>query len=300
LQLEAADLASLVRGMSGLIQRSIGASVEIEMKFPPGLPPVRTDSAQFEASLLNLVVNARDAMPEGGSIVVSAEPESLAQSRLGLSAGDYVRLTVADAGEGMDAATLARATEPFFTTKGVGKGTGLGLSMAQGLAAQSGGALTIDSRPGEGTRVNVWLPVADRAPAEDGEERGLARGFSTELRALTLLAVDDDALVLTNTGALLEDLGHRVLRARSGAEALKVLNDNTDIDLVITDQVMPHMTGLALRREIAKRRPELPVLIATGFAELPPDAETDLRRISKPFTQAELADAVFDTMMARV
>jgi CheY-like chemotaxis protein/two-component sensor histidine kinase len=298
LKLEAVDVTALIRGMSSFLQRAIGPTYRIEVRFPPGLPLVMTDPPQLEAALLNLAVNARDAMPEDGVITISASVETVAPGGAGLSPGDYLRLTVADTGEGMDAQTLARATEPFFTTKGVGKGTGLGLSMVHGLAAQSGGRLAIRSRPGEGTTVDIWLPAAEAGAQAHARPADL--GFSAELRPLTVLAVDDDSLVLTNTAALLEDLGHHVLSAKSGKDALSVLNAHPDVDLVITDQVMPRMTGLQLRGEIAKLRPELPVLIATGFAEMPADAVGGGPRIAKPFTQRELADAVLDATMPPV
>jgi CheY-like chemotaxis protein len=214
-----------------------------------------------------------------------------------LPPGDYVRLSVADTGEGMNEATLARATEPFFTTKGVGKGTGLGLSMVHGLAAQSGGRLTIRSRVGEGTTVEIWLPAVNAGTKSPAAERAADLGFSAELRPLTVLAVDDDSLVLTNTTALLEDLGHHVLSAKSGKEALEALERRHDVDLVITDQVMPRMTGLQLREAIAQLRPGLPVLIATGYAEMPAETAAAAPRIGKPFTQRELADAVFEATM---
>jgi PAS domain S-box-containing protein len=297
LKLEPVDVTALIRGMSSFLQRAIGPTYRIEVRFPPGLPLVMTDLPQLEAALLNLAVNARDAMPEDGIITISATVETVASAEAGLASGDYMRLTVTDTGEGMDAQTLTRATEPFFTTKGVGKGTGLGLSMVHGLAAQSGGRLTIKSRPGEGTTVDIWLPAAQTGAQARALGRPADIGFSAELRPLTVLAVDDDSLVLTNTAALLEDLGHRVLSAKSGKEALATLDIRPDIDLVITDQIMPRMTGLQLREELCRRRPGLPVLIATGFAEMPAEAAAGGPRIAKPFTQRELADAVLDATM---
>jgi PAS domain S-box-containing protein len=293
LKLEAVDVTALIRGMSSFMQRSIGPAYRLEVRFPPGLPLVTTDPAQLEAALLNLVVNARDAMAEDGLIAISASAERASGA---LAPGDYVRIAVTDTGEGMDEHTLSRATEPFFTTKGVGKGTGLGLSMVHGLAAQSGGLLKLKSRPGEGATVEIWLPTAPPEAQVRVTERLADIGFSVELRPLTVLAVDDDTLVLTNTAALLEDLGHHVVRARSGKEALELLEAHPHVDLVITDQVMPRMTGLQLREAILKARPQLPVLIATGYAEMPADAGA-APRIAKPFTQRELADAVLDATL---
>jgi len=251
----------------------------------------------LETALLNLVVNARDAMPEGGVITISARPRKSEPATADLDAGDYIGLVVSDVGEGMDAETLQRATEPFFTTKGVGKGTGLGLSMVHGLAAQSGGQLTVESRKGEGTAVELWLPVASgaRLGAPSDYERP---GASADVQSVCILAVDDDSLVLMNTVALLEDLGHQVVCASSGDAALAVLKDNPDVDLVITDQVMPKMTGLQLREAIRKARPALPVIIATGYAEMPAGGGPDPLRLSKPFTQTELANAVIDAIGA--
>ena len=296
LKLEPVDVTALIRGMSSFLQRAIGPAYRIEVRFPPGLPLVMTDPPQLEAALLNLAVNARDAMSEHGLITISASAETVAAGGV-LTAGDYVRLSMTDTGEGMDEATLARATEPFFTTKGVGKGTGLGLSMVHGLAAQSGGLLKIRSRVGEGTTVEIWLPTAAAEAQVHTADRLADVGFSAELRPLTVLAVDDDALVLTNTTALLEDLGHLVVSAKSGKEALEALDAHPEIDLVVTDQVMPRMTGLQLREAIRKSRPSLPVLIATGYAEMPTDAAAVAPRIDKPFTQRELADAVLDATM---
>jgi len=297
LKLEAVDLATLVGDIRGFLQRSIGPSIRIDVDFPADLPPVRTDANQLETALLNLAVNARDAMPDGGVITISARREPFVPAgSIAASAGDFVRLVVADTGEGMDDTQLARATEPFFTTKGVGKGTGLGLSMVHGLAGQSGGHLALASRPGEGTAISLWLPVADGRAEEDGEGGKPPAGRGR--RGLRILAVDDDSLVLVNTAALLDDLGHQVISAASGREALDALRHHPDLDLVITDYAMPQINGLQLRDAIHATRPELPVLVATGYAEFPADADTSLRRIAKPFTQDELAAAVAESCPA--
>jgi PAS domain S-box-containing protein len=295
LKLEAVDLVSLVRGMLGFLQRSIGPAYRIDLRIPPGTPHVTTDPNQLETALLNLVLNARDAMPEGGAITISARPRRVEASTAEIGEGDYVGLVVTDCGEGMDAETLARATEPFFTTKGVGKGTGLGLSMVHGLVAQSGGQLTIESRKGEGASVELWLPVAAGAHVAAQGELGRAAGAS-DLHPLHILAVDDDSLVLMNTAALLEDLGHHVICASSGEAALEQLKHSPELDLVITDQAMPKMTGLQLRDAIRKQRPALPVIIATGYAEMPPIGKDEPLRLAKPFTQDELANAVIDAI----
>jgi PAS domain S-box-containing protein len=292
LKFEAVDLPALFRGMVGLLQTSLGPSIQVEAVFPRHLPPVRTDPNQLEAALLNLAVNARDAMPKGGVIEISASPVSIADASTGkLPAGNYVHIAVSDTGQGMDTETLARAAEPFFTTKGIGKGTGLGLSTVHGLATQSGGHFDIHSRPGHGTTVELWLPEGD-ADAERLIFTGA--GHTDEPRdveSLVVLAVDDDSLVLLNTVALLEDLGHRVFPAESAQDALAMLRRER-VDLVITDFAMPNITGVELADAIRAQHPGLPVLLATGYAELPLDAATDLPRLSKPFFLADLARAI--------
>ncbi len=292
LTLEAVELESLASGMLSFLRRTLGPTVRVELRLPVGLPRAQTDPNQLETALLNLAVNARDAMPDGGTITIASQMSQVAPGHPVLAPGSYVRLSVTDTGTGMDEETLARATEPFFTTKGIGKGTGLGLSMAHGLAAQSGGALEISSRVGEGTCVEFWLPVAsadlfDRQP--DGAPAPQPTGQPRELLVLT---VDDDALVLMNTAALLEDLGHRVLQAMTPAEALEIVKQTPELDLLITDQAMPQTTGLQLIEAVRALRPLLPVVIATGYAEMPADIPRELVRLSKPFTQGDLARAV--------
>lgn len=285
LSLEPVDVAALVRGMADLLQRSVGPMIQLTYRFAHDLPPVSTDANQLETALLNLVVNARDAMPSGGEIVIEATTQT---SPRGLRRGEYVRLSVSDAGEGMDAETLARAREPFFTTKGVGKGTGLGLSMVHGLAEQSGGRLDVTSQPGKGARIDILLPRS-----RDAIRRRALRPSAIPAadRPLRILAVDDDGLVLLNTAAMLEDLGHAVVSAASADEALRAMADQ-DFDLVITDYAMPRRSGLELRRDIAERWPAVPVILASGYAELPPGAEASLTRLAKPYSQADLVRAL--------
>jgi CheY-like chemotaxis protein/anti-sigma regulatory factor (Ser/Thr protein kinase) len=243
--------------------------------------------------LLNLAVNARDAMPDGGQIIIATREEVIKKgSGSRLKPGGYLCLTVSDSGIGMDEATLRHAMEPFFTTKGNGKGTGLGLSMVHGVAEQSGGWFTLRSRKGKGTTAELWLPTTVRQQrAIDKSERPV-HDIARDLAPLVILAVDDDSLVLTNTVAMLEDLGHGGLAASSGNEALDILRQHGLVDLVITDYAMPHMTGLQLADAIKKEWPGLPVIIATGFAEMEPKLDSDLPRISKPFTEAVLAQAL--------
>jgi len=289
---QAVDVPALVRGMADLLLRTLGPRIEIESHFPAMLAPALTDAHQLELALLNLAVNARDAMPEGGTITISGREVAVTSSERGLAAGRYVCITVADEGEGMDAATLARAAEPFFTTKGVGKGTGLGLSMVHGLAEQSGGRLVLASRKGEGTTAELWLPVASadaphgRAAPDEAPAAGNKR--------LVVLAVDDDALVLTNTAAMLEDLGHEVRRAASAEQALRHLEADAAIGLVVTDHLMPHMNGAELAARIRRERPDLPVVLATGFADLSRDVHAGLPRLAKPYRQEDLARVIAD------
>ncbi|GEP07412.1 MHYT domain-containing protein [Methylobacterium oxalidis] len=293
---ETVDLSDLVRGMADLLQRSIGPLVRIETRFPLGLPRVMVDAHQCELALLNLTVNARDAMPEGGTITISGREAAETDATV-LPEGRYVCLSVADTGMGMDAETLARAQEPFFTTKGAGKGTGLGLPMVQGLAAQSRGRFLLRSRPGEGTTAEMWLPMAEGSATRE-EAPSAVPPPRAPMRALTILVVDDDPLVLENTAAMLEDLCHRVVRARSGQEALELLLRTQGLDLVITDQAMPGMTGTQVAERIGAERPGLPVILASGYGEVPAEMHQTLLRLKKPFDQETLTLAVADALAA--
>ncbi|WP_372617621.1 ATP-binding protein [Falsiroseomonas sp.] len=288
----AVDLAQLVRGVTPLLERSAGPTVRIEADLREDLPPALVDANQLELALLNLVVNARDAMAEGGRVVITAaaaeapSPEAPPE----LLPGRYLRLALSDTGVGMDAATLARATEPFFTTKGVGHGSGLGLSMVQGLAQQSGGGLTLRSRPGEGTTAEVWLP---RAGAESPQPSGpMAEQAPSLGPPRRVLVVDDDPLVAAGTAMMLEDLGHSTLVATSAEDALLQLDRDPMVDLVLTDHAMPGLTGLELAERLRVERPAMPVALATGYAELPPSATSWLPRLNKPYRQEELARLV--------
>ncbi|PDV86808.1 hybrid sensor histidine kinase/response regulator [Rhizobium sp. H4] len=291
LHMEPLDVSGLVRGMMDILSRSLGPLTTIETYFPVRLPTILTDPNQLEMAILNLVVNARDAMPAGGRIVLRASEESIAAGKGPLSAGRYIRIAVIDEGEGMDAKTLEQAVTPFFTTKGVGKGTGLGLSMVQGLATQSGGRLMLKSSPGQGTTAELWFPVATveqrtAAPADVPQPDDDAQ------RRLRIVAVDDDGLVLMNTTLMLEDLGHTVFEAMAGPEALDILRKEL-VDLVICDHAMPRMTGAQLAEAIRSEWPEMPIILATGYADLPDGAgAANLPRLGKPFSQAQLADAI--------
>jgi signal transduction histidine kinase/PAS domain-containing protein len=294
LKYERVDLRALVDGMTELMQRSLGPTVTVETHFADGLPAVEADGNQLEAALLNLAVNARDAMDGVGTIIISTGEAWVGAGDERLTPGHYVRLSLADTGAGMDEHTLKRATEPFFTTKGVGKGTGLGLSMAHGLAEQLGGALMLHSEPNRGTTAEVWLPAmaptAEAPAAIRMNEPAPPRRGGLEGR-FTIMTVDDDDLVRATTQEMLEDLGYVVLSARSGADALRLLAAS-HVDLVVTDHAMPQMTGAQLAVQVKERWPAVPVIMATGYADLPAGVQLDLPRLAKPYSQATLAEAV--------
>jgi signal transduction histidine kinase len=302
LQPQNVDVIKVVDGIENLLQRAIGPAVRFAKQLPRQLAAVLVDPNQLELALLNLAVNARDAMPTGGIITVLAEEQNVlpAQRQPNLNPGRYVRIRVSDTGCGMDETTLAKAAEPFFTTKGPGKGTGLGLSMVHGLAAQSGGTLMLTSAPDQGTSVDLWLPVATEGSAATVVSTNSPDPTpALNLTARTILVVDDDALVGMGTAAMLEDLGHTSIEAMSGVRALEVLATDPNIDLVITDHAMPGMTGAELARRIRASRPELPIILASGYAELPEsDGLADLLRLSKPFGQAQLAAAIERAIVA--
>jgi PAS domain S-box-containing protein len=294
---KAIDVAELLAGMTELLERSLGASIVVKTDAAPNLPAVHVDANQVELAILNLAVNARDAMPFGGSIVISAVSESFddAVPVADLARGDYVRLSVADTGVGMDETILNKAREPFFTTKGPGKGTGLGLSMVQGLAVQSGGALRISSKTGQGTTVDLWLP---KSATGAQPETAVAHHIAPSRRCFRVLVVDDDTLVRMGTVDMLEDLGHSVIEAGSAAEALTILQSGAGVDVVITDQAMPGMRGTELAIRLREKYPALPIVLATGYAELPNGESLELPRLSKPFRQEDIA-AVLDKMPVR-
>jgi PAS domain S-box-containing protein len=288
LNFEAVDIQDLIRGMAELLERSLGPSITIETRFPLKLPRANSDPNQLEMALLNLMVNARDAMPHGGRITITARSETISNGHSVLAPGSYVCVSVTDAGEGMDEKTLARAMDPFFTTKEIGKGTGLGLPMVHGLAQQSGGQFTLKSKKDEGTTAEIWLPMAIQKPVVENVATTSPTPTKIQPR-LNVLVVDDDPLVLTNMVAMLEDLGHTVVAAPSGRDALAVLRGKNVIDLVVTDFAMPQMTGLKLIDEIKREWPNLPVVLATGYAELPAGSDPSQIILAKPFFQFDLA-----------
>jgi PAS domain S-box-containing protein len=286
LQPTSVDLSQLVSGMAGLITSTIGPQITLLVEAPKGVAPAYADANQLEMALLNLCVNARDAMPGGGVLRVTVTQERVPDGWDGhLQAGDYLCLSVSDTGVGMDEETLRRAVEPFFSTKGVGQGTGLGLSMAHGLAAQLGGALKISSSLGAGTTVVLWLPRAGMSPRapEPQQDRMIRR-----VRRGTALLVDDEELVRASTADMLNELGFAVLEAASGEEALELLDQGLRPDLLVTDHLMPGINGTDLALKALELGTAKQVLVISGYA----DAEgvnSMLPRLTKPFRQRELA-----------
>ncbi|MBB5712649.1 PAS domain S-box protein [Sphingomonas xinjiangensis] len=279
------DVSKLVAGMGDLVSSTTGPQIKVVVETADDLPPAKADPNQLEMALLNLAVNARDAMSDGGTLRISASRESIRPGhRSRLRTGHYIRLSVADTGIGMDEATLARAVEPFFSTKGIGKGTGLGLSMVHGLASQLGGALTIQSRPELGTNVELWLPQSAIAP--DSPQLDSEAAIPT-IVGIALL-VDDEELVRMSTGDMLHDLGYTVIEASSGEEAMLLIEAETSFDLLVTDHLMPGMNGTDLALAARTLRPGLPVLVVSGYAENE-GVDPRLSRLAKPFRKDELA-----------
>ena len=281
----AVDLRVLIQGMTDLLERSLGPRVALRVDIPQDLPPARIDANQLELAILNLAINARDAMPDGGSIDIKVA-QYRSSNDPALKSGSYLKLSVADTGMGMTPDILKRAVEPFFSSKPLGKGTGLGLSMVHGLAVQLGGALQLTSAVGKGTTATLILPVANAAPKAEAPVRAAPKVN----RSAVILFVDDDPLIAMSTTEMLEDLGHRVIGASSGLHALDIIRSDQPIDLMMTDHVMPGMTGLELAAASRQLRPTLPILLATGYAELPEGAQLDLPRLAKPYHQDQLRD----------
>ncbi len=297
------DPRQLLGSLRPMLSHLLGPAILIEEDFAAALWNLRADPNQLELALLNLAANARDAMPQGGRLRLAARNATVIpndSSFIGLGgeprapAGDYVVLTVGDSGSGMDEAALARAADPFFTTKGPGKGTGLGLSMVHGFAVQSGGALLLSSEPGVGTTVELWLPrTMEQVRASPADDASAPHASQSGARSLRILLVDDDPLVVAGTTSMLEELGHdAITAAASGEEALAVLRDHGDFDLLLTDHVMPGMTGVQLAACARDLHPALPILIASGFAELDSLAGVQWPRLRKPYSLNDLASAI--------
>lgn len=289
LQPTSVDIVKLVTGMADLIRSTSGPQISVVLDVQDTLPPAKADPNQIEMALLNLSVNARDAMPRGGTLRITAGHQYVGgEHPTKLQPGTYIRLSVADTGIGMDEATLARSVEPFFSTKGLGKGTGLGLSMAHGLASQLGGCLTIQSRQGVGTNVELWLPVS--GDEVETQEYVLESKQPSAASGKALL-VDDEELVRTSTAEMLADLGYDVIEAETAQEALNLMAGGLRPNLLVTDHLMPGMDGTDLARRVQSEHPGVQILIMSGYAESEGIAP-DLTRLTKPFRRDELQTAV--------
>jgi signal transduction histidine kinase len=284
---EAVNVQALAGGMQEMLQRSIGPTIQIALQCETGLPLIRVDPNQLELAILNLALNARDAMPDGGQLTISAQRETVSSGSPSLTPGEYVRLDVVDTGIGMDESTLKRCLEPFFTTKDIGRGTGLGLSTVLGLTAQSGGWMRVSSTPGTGTSVELWFPVAEGVTVVPATEPQPAP--VTAIVPFRILVVDDELLVAHLTASMLQDLGHEAEIASSGRAALEILRSSAIYDVLITDYAMPDMTGGELANRVRALRPDMPIVLATGYADFPDGHVETLPRLSKPFGSQELA-----------
>ncbi len=295
---EAIDLSAwLADGAGELLIRTLRGDIRTELQVPPGLPPVEADPDELELAVLNLAVNARDAMPGGGTLTIAAETVVLhgTADPDGLD-GHFIRLSIADTGTGMSEATQARVFEPFFTTKGVGEGTGLGLAQVYGFARQSGGGVRLHSRLDQGTTIAILLPVSKTAapvPARTAEDTTT----QSKLSAAVLVCEDDDDVAALVVDMLVQ-LGHTPTRVSTAAAALGALADDRAVDLLFTDVLMPGgMDGLTLAREAGRRRPGLPVLLTTGYTGAGASAvPLDLPVLRKPYKLQDLADALQTTL----
>ena len=292
LQPRAVEIPALLDGMTDLLQRTIGPTVKVLFDSQPTLPPARVDPNQLELAILNLAINARDAMPAGGSLTIAARSETVGPSDK-VKPGEYVCITVRDTGSGMTPETLARAIEPFFSTKGIGQGTGLGLSMVHGLAAQLGGTLEIESEIDKGTAATIWLPVSTEAPAAADAD---AMAVTIARQSATILLVDDEDLVRSGTADMLSDLGYEVVQASSGAEALRMLRSGVEVDLLMTDFLMPGMSGVALIEHATALAKDMKVLLITGYSTIAEGPGSHLPRLAKPYRQAELSRRVAELL----
>jgi CheY-like chemotaxis protein len=295
MELKPVVVAEIVERMRDLLTGTLGGTVQVSFDLDDARTPVLADPTQLELAVLNLAINARDAMPDGGRLTVSTRPIRL-EDDAELPPGDYVVVAVTDTGVGMPEDVRARAFDPFFTTKGVGKGTGLGLAQVYGIARQAGGAARIESRPGEGTTVCLILPRVDGVAARP--EPGVEPPSPAPGVGQRILVVDDDAGVRLYVRDALETAGYRVDTAEDGAAALKALARRRP-DLLILDYAMPGMTGAEVARTVRADRPDLPILFASGYAETAAleDAVGPCRMLRKPFDTDELTGAVRDALV---
>lgn len=286
LEARAINIGDLILGIEDLIRRSIGPHVDVSVTIADDLPAAKIDPNQLELALLNLAVNASDAMSGGGTLRIEVDRREIGVNEIdSLAAGVYIRLAVVDTGTGMDEATIQRAIEPFFTTKGPGQGTGLGLSMVHGLAAQSGGTLQLTSRAGEGTTAAIWLPVFDGAADSLSSQE---TDVPPQPRSAVILLVDDEELVRNATAEMLRELGHEVVEAASASGALALVEDRPDIEVIVTDYLMPGTRGNELIEQVRKLRPDIKTILITGYARVAGD-QPGVARLSKPFRAADLA-----------
>ncbi|HEX6410462.1 MAG TPA: response regulator [Sphingomicrobium sp.] len=290
-------IQQLQEAVSDLLTHTLGGLVQIEWKIATGIPEAFADQAQLELALVNLIINARDAMPDGGTVVVSIDASNNAKdNRQGLAAGDYVKLRVSDSGNGIAPEYLEKVLEPFFTTKDVGKGSGLGLPMVYGFAKQSNGAFYLESQLGRGTVAELWIPCApETAQISEAENRPEEPAVAKTTRRLQILLVDDHPEVRLTTAAMLEELGHTVVEAANGKEALAALNNGgANCDLLISDYAMPHISGTEFLRQAREICPDVPALIITGYAEADAvrDRPESVEILLKPFTSNALEKAV--------
>lgn len=301
------DLNGAVSDMEKLLRRLIGEDVELSTQLASDLGRVKADQGQFEQVVMNLAVNARDAMPQGGKLIIATENIVMDDAFVRrypypVQPGPYVCLSVTDSGIGMDAETKARAFEPFFTTKEKGKGTGLGLSTVYGVVKQSGGYIDIFSSPGQGTTFKIYLPRIDEAVNQQAPGQGGGGSFEGKE---TILLAEDEASLRKLTRATLEQNGYKVLEAKDGVEALAVSEAcDLPIDLLLTDVVMPGMGGRALAQELTRRRPEMRVVYMSGYTgqgvgtQGPIDPGSDF--LSKPFTRVVLARKIREALDRRM
>jgi PAS domain S-box-containing protein len=289
LRLQAVDVNQVITGMNDLLTRTLGGVIRIERHLHDGLWTAMVDPDQLELAILNLCINARDAMAENGVLTLSTRNETVEEGRITeLSGGEYVVISVKDTGSGIPPEVLARVLEPFFTTKEVGKGTGLGLPMVYGLAQQSGGTVTIHSTVGAGTTVELYLSRAANEWEDDPHEE---QAIAPDAPKMRILLVDDDAEVRTVTAAYLTEMGHRVVEAADGSSALDILKADDQIDVLIADFAMPGMTGTDLADKAREIRSDLGILLVTGYAD-PKRLPDGYLMLHKPFSRADLATKV--------
>ncbi|MDQ7248989.1 response regulator [Dongia sedimenti] len=287
LKIESVGIPELLAGVRSLIERSVGPMNEVVVDVAPDVRLAAIDRNQLELALLNLSVNARDAMPDNGRLTIAAR-NARPPKGSSLADRDYVHLSVTDTGTGMDAQTLARATEPFFSTKAPEKGTGLGLAMVRGFLEQLGGGLVLTSARGEGTTAHLWLPVA--TTQQDAAE--VTEPEAPAARPLSILFVDDEQLLVMVGADMLESNGHQVTPAGSGAEALELLQSKGRFDLLITDHAMPGMTGAELAEKARAISPEIRVVVASGFQDIPGEGDANWLRLRKPYLESDLIDLI--------